>query len=228
MPYRRKYSKYRPNRIQTYGRAGKQLYRDIKYIKTLVNAEMHAFTLATTNNFDATGIVVSLNDIAVGDDDINRTGTSVLPRFQSVNLHVNKKLTGPDHETFRVILFRYWGEAASATPNVTVSEVLQSVDPLSFLNDANTGSKGDRERRIEVSKSVLFTLDNVANTSRTWKWNVRINGPNKKVKDHLKFRGTSTEGPTAGGFLILFISDNATAANESNFGLNAKINFYDN
>lgn len=220
-----------PGRLQIYGQAGKQLYKDVMYLKTLVNAEMHFHPLASSNNIDSTGEVISLNDIVVGDSDENRSGTSVLPRFQSVNLYVSKKITSTgtlDHETFRVILFRYWGEATTTGSVPTVTEVLDSADPLSFLNDANTGSKGDRERRIEVHKSKIFTLDNVASTSRTWKWNIAVNGPQKKIKDHIKFRSTSTDEPISGGFFMLFVSNNASGANKSAYDLHAKLNFYDN
>ena len=124
---------------------------------------MKYFTFATSNNIDSTGRIDSLNNIVQGDTHNDRTGTSVLPRFQSINLHVNKSLTGPAHETFRIIVFRYWGESTSQVPAVTVAEILQSADPLSYLNDDNSGAKGDRERRIEIHKSKLFTLDNVVN-----------------------------------------------------------------
>ncbi len=231
MPYRKKYNGKQNGGRVSYQRNNYALINkltfDMKYMKTLVNAEMHNFTLATANNFSDSGIIISLNDIPDGDAINNRTGTSVLPRYQSINLEVFKKLDGPDHEVMRVLVFRYWGEETSSNPAVTISEVLQSVVPLSFLNDDNTGKRGDRERRIEVHKSKIFTLDNVASTSRTWKWNIEVNGMNKKIKDHLKFRTGSTEQPVSGGFYILFLSDNDTV-NESGFQLNAKINYYDN
>lgn len=235
MVYKRRYYKKpqsKQGRVQIYGRAGKQLYKDVMYLKTLINSEPHYHLLSTSGNIDNAGVVISLNDIPSGDSDINRTGTSVLPRWQSVNMHVNKKLTPVgtvDHETIRVILFRFWGEQASSAPAVITSEILESAtNPLSFLDDNITGSKGDRERRIEVVKSKLFTLDSVASTSRTFKYNIAINGPNKQVKEHLKFRSTVTENPVSGGFYLLFLSDNGTGANKSSYTVNAKVNFYDN
>ncbi len=203
---------------------------DIKYLKTVVNAEVHHHTVASANNFNSTGIVESLSKVVQGNGDVNRTGNSILPRFQSINVHVNKfiDVNAPEHETIRVIVFRYWGESTGDNPIVIINEILDSPDPLSYLNDDNVGSRGDRERRIEVHKSKLFTLDKVASTSRTWKWNIQINGPNKKVKDHMKFNNNTTQDPLSGGFYILFISDNASAMNESAFGYNAKLNFYDN
>lgn len=229
MPYRRKYyRRKKPGRLQIYGRAGKQLYKDVMYLKTLVNAELHTYTRSLSNNIDSTGETTYLDSVPQGDGDGNRTGNSILPRYQTIYMHINKAIAGPDHETFRVILFRYWGESTSVPAVPTVSEVLSNADPLSFLNDDNTGSKGDRERRIEVHKSKIFTLDNVAKTSMTWKWNLTINGPKKKVKDHIKYGSSSTAVPISGGFFLLFISDNATGANKSSYNFNAKLGFYDN
>lgn len=208
-----------------------RLNADVKYLRTLINSEMHYHYVTTSNNIDSNGQIISLCDIPQGDTLANRTGTSSLPRYQTVHMNVNKKITAAgtvDHETVRVILFRYWGESSSAAPSVTVTEILRSANPRSHLNDDNTGSKGDRERRIEVHKSKMFTLDSVGKTSMTYKWNVQVNGPNVKNKEHLKFRSSLTEQPISGGFYLLIISDNATGANKGAFYLDAKCNFYDN
>lgn len=204
---------------------------DVKYLKTVVNSELHYFIVTTSDNIDSTGTLRSLNDVALGDGASNRTGTSILPRYQTINVHVNKSLAGaaPDHETIRMMVFRYWGEQTSASDIPAVSEVLNTLDPLSFLSEDNTGSRGDRERRIEVHKSKIFTLDKVAQTSRTYKLNIQLNGMNKNVKDHIKYRESGVNPyPVSGGFFILFISDNATGSNKSSFNYNSKMSFHDN
>lgn len=233
MPARRQYykKKQQPGRIQIYGQAGKQLYKDVLYLKTLINSELNYFPLTSSNNIDSTGQVVSCCNIVQGDQNYQRDGVSVLPRFFNMNLHVNKKITAAgtiDHETVRVILFRYWGEATSAAPSVTVAEVLTSADPLSFLQEDNTGRKGDRERRIEVLKSKLFTLDSVADTSRTWKWAINMNGPQVKNKQHIKFRSSTTEDPISGGIYFLIVTDNSSGANKSAFNFKSRLYYYDN
>lgn len=209
----------------------KQQYRanmDIRYLKSVINSELHYHLGSVGNNIDSTGTIVSMNDVPQGDTNINRTGTSILPRYQQIHINVNKSLTGPTHETFRIIVFRYWGETTSATPSVTVSEILQTVDPRSFLNDDNTGARGDRERRIEVHKSKLFTLDNVSDTSRTWKWNIQVNGQNVRNKQHIKYRSETTEQPISGGFYVLLLSTNGTGINKAAFTTYFKLGFYDN
>jgi len=139
-----------------------------------------------------------------------------------------KSTTGPSHETFRVILFRYWGEATSAAPAVTVAEVLESVGPHGFLNNDNTGARGDRERRIEVHKSKFFTMNNLAKLDLAYKWNINVNGMKVRDKEHIKYRSTATEQPVSGGFYFLFISTNATGANKASFDVHTKLSFYDN
>ncbi len=231
MPYRRNYKKRGPvsKRVNVYGKAGVQLYRDVKYLKTLVNAELHHHIFGYSNNIDSNGAIQSMNNVPSGDSDSDRTGTSVLPRFMSVRLHVNKAISGPTHETVRVIIFRYWGAATSSAPVLSnISTILNTNDPLAYLQEENTGSKGDRERRIEVHKSKIFTLDQVSDTSRTYNWNIVVNGPDKQIKDHIKYRSQTTEQPISGGFYMLVITDNATGSNKSSINLRTKLGYYDN
>lgn len=210
----------------------KQQYKanlDIRYLKSIINSELHEFHYNTSNNINAaTPVVLGINQVAQTDTTSGRTGNSIMPRYQQIHLNVNKKLSGVDHETFRVIVFRYWGETTSAAPSVTISEVLRDSDPRSFLNPDNTGAKRDRERRIEVHKSKLFTLDTVSDTSRTWKWNINVNGTNVTDKQHIKYRTNTTEDPVSGGFYIAFVSDNPNATNLSSYQFYSKLSFYDN
>lgn len=205
-----------------------RLNADVRYMRTLINSEMNRFTLVTSNNIDSVGQIVSLNDIPQGDNLNFRTGTSILPRYLTIHMSLNKSLTGPAHETFRVMLFRFWGSQSTATPAVLVSDILQSIDPRSMLNDDNTGSKGDRERRIEVHKSKFFTLDNVSDTKRAFNWNINVNGKHVTNKQHIKYKTSTTESPVSGGFWLLFLSDNATGANKAAYNFTAATGYYDN
>lgn len=232
MPYkRRKYKK--PGRLQVYGAAGKQLYKDVMYLKSLVNSEPHYHVLQTSGNFDGTGTVLSLCDIPQGDDAINRTGTSVLPRFLTVRLLVNKAIDGAalSHETFRVIIFKYWGEDPNTAPSVSVGDILEytsAPSPTNFLDTGITGAKRDRERRIQVLRNKIFTLDQVATTSRVYDWNITMNGPKVKYKQHIKYRSSATEEPCSGGLYCLVISNYSGAAAKSSYNIASKINYYDN
>ncbi len=204
---------------------------DMKYMKTLINAEMHIHTVFQSDaQVDNAGAVFSLNDVPVGDQGNFRTGISILPRFQSINITIQKNITGnaPENDVIRLMLFRYWGEGTDALPLVEVGDVLVDSQPYSYLNKDNTGRRGDRDRRIEVHKSKFFQLDKTTRTNATFKWNIKVNGPEKKIKDHIKFRDSMTDPPASGGFFLLIISDNGVAAEHATMTFNSNMKFYDN
>lgn len=216
-----------PSRWSVYGSAGRQLARDVMYLKTLINSEPHNHYVQSANNYNYTGIIVSLSDVPVGDASTERTGNRLLPRY----LNVNWRVTWSGATTMaRVILFRYWGEATDdAAPVVTVDAVLRSSGtqyaPLTHLNDDNTGPRGDRDRRIEVLRNVLFDLDGVKQISEVCNWDVEVNGMNARKKEHIDYTNASTLQPISGGFYMLFIQNVVT---NGSYVLESKMTFYDN
>lgn len=234
MPYRRTYKrKENPykKRVRVYGRAGKQLYKDVMYLKSIVNAEPKYFQQGLIKQLDDNGTVDSLCNIAQGDGVNNRDGTSVLPRFLTIQASVKKNLNASavDFETVKILIFRYWGEQTTSAPSVTIADILQDGDCLSFLNDDNTGKRKDRERRIELARSKFFTIDKVNRTSYTFKINIEVNGMSKQHKDHIKYRSNATEDPVSGGFYFLMISDvSNTDLYKSDLDFRSKLTFYDN
>lgn len=226
--YKRPYSKrVPPSRWVTYGNAGKQLARDVMYLKTLINSEPHNHYVQSANNYNWNGIIVSLSDVPSGDSDQERTGTRILPRFLNVNLRVT---WASQNTVVRVILFRYWGEASSdGAPNVTVGEVLRTSGtqyaPYTHLNDDNTGPKGDRDRRIEVLRSELVNLDGVQKQSEVFQWDVKVNGMNVNKKEHIDFTDMVTHQPISGGFYLLFINN---VVDNGSYHFESKMTFYDN
>lgn len=215
-----------PSRWGVYKAAGSQLARDVLYLKTLINSEPHNHYVQSANNYNWDGIIVSLCDVPVGDAASERTGNRVLPRF----LNVNVRTTFNGGSTYcRVMLFRYWGESASAAPAVTVGEVLRTTGtqfaPLTHMNEDITGQKGDRNRRIEVLRSVLLTLDGTEKTAETWTWDVEMNGMGVSKKEHMEWRSSATEEPLSGGLYMLFIG---SAVGNGAYQLESKLVFYDN
>lgn len=217
-------------RFNVYYPAARQLASDVMYLKGLINSEPKYHIVQSANNFSYNGTVISLSSIPQGDDTTNRDGNMVLPRYLSINLLLGSTDGNTDPVRVRCILFRYWGEATSSTPSVSVSEILSTVGssyaPYSHLNDDNTGARGDRQRRIEVLKSKLVSFDNCAVLNRIYKWNIVMNGNNKK-KEHIKFVGSSTGEPVSGGLYILFISD-LILSTEAKYQFESKLTFYDN
>lgn len=234
-----KYSRYAvkkypavQRRAKVYVPAVKQLASDVMYLKGLINSEPKAYTVQYSGNFNYNGVVGSLALIPQGLGSGDRDGTRILPRYLSLNCYVS--ITTATASTApincRFILFRYWGETTSAAPLVAPAEILSTVGtqfaPLSHLNEANTGSRGDRSRRIEVHRSENFLLDKVGKTHQCFNFNIAINGGNKP-KEHMEYRGAATEEPVSGGFYVMFVSDNATST-EVHYKLESRLSFYDN
>lgn len=223
---KRRYTKPAPSRWSIYGSAGKQLAKDVLYLKTLINSEPHRYETFGTNNFNWTGLIFSLCDVPQGDQDTQRTGNRILPRY----LNVSWQVVGAEaNSVVRILLFRYWGETTSAAPAVIPNEILENIGttyaPLSHLNDDNVGPKGDRQRRIEVHRSLLLNIDRTERSAEVGNWDVEVNGMNTQRKEHMEWRGVPTEQPISGGFYLMVIGD--SVANGS-FKFDSKLVFYDN
>ena len=215
-------------RVKTYGKAGIQLYRDVQYLKGLVNSEPKYHLVQSANNFNWAGIMVSLSSIPSGTGFSDRDGNSVLPRYLNINLNWGCTNAASDPAVLRMILFRYWGEATGAGGSVTVSEILSTVGtqfaPFSHLNDDNVGAKGDRQRRIEILNSELCVFDLTTTRQKAQTYNIVMNQGDSN-KEHIKFNTASTAEPVSGGLYIMFIGDTIT---NSKYTLESKLTFYDN
>lgn len=138
------------------------------------------------------------------------------------------------HATVRVILFRSWIESTDTPAVPSPSDVLydqyvgtQSA-PMAFLNPDNTGTKTDRTRRIEILKNQFVSLDTSGSQlAQDIEWNVEMNGPSRKNKDHIKFESSSTASPISGGLYCLLISDQVDAS-EMSANFVSKLTYYDN
>lgn len=231
---KKKYTGFQ-KRARVYGPAVSQLARDVAYLGSLVNSEPHYLTTTTSNNFDYNGSVLGLSAVSVGDLVSNRTGNRILPRFLNIKGYISTTtLTSrSDPINFRVIIFRWWGDDTSATPAVpSASDVLATTGsqyaPLSHLNDDVTGSKGDRNRRIEVHKSFdELVVKDVSPMYHQFDCNITLNNPGSAVKEHIQFQSNTSTIPISGGFYILFISDDATST-QLHYKFSSKLVFYDN
>lgn len=222
-----------PSRWDVYGGFGKQLFKDVMYLKSLINSEPHYHIVQSSNNFSWNGVVVNLSDIPQGDGVTSRTGDRCLPRFLNINLNVGAASSfAATFLTVRMIVFRYWGEATSGTLTVTADEILSTTGtqyaPLSHLDPDNCGPRGDRQRRIEVLKSELMIFDTTGTgRSRAMSLDLEMNGMAVNQKEHIQFLDASTDDPVSGGCYVLFISDNTNGV-YAYYTLESKLVFYDN
>jgi len=122
---RRRYNRRRKRkrgRKKIYGDAAGQLWKDVKYLKGLVNVE----TKFVSNSVGATGIhnLAWQNDyisgIAQGDQYYERDGNSVRVKKISANIKVENLGSGASSQTIRLILLR---ESAPRGSAPTMSEV---------------------------------------------------------------------------------------------------------
>lgn len=235
-PQKRYQKRYNPveKRVRAYAPAIKQLSRDVAYMGSLINSEPHYHTQTDSNNFNWLGTVRTLSAISTGDSSQTRTGNRILPRYLTIKGYVSttSATTRTDPINLRVIVFRFWGEDSSGIPAVTSADVLAAVGnqyaPLQTLNDNVTGPKGDRQRRIEVLKSVSVLVDNIGGSpGEQFDCNIQVNGPNSATKEHIQYQSTAASEPISGGFYILFISDDATST-EVHYKFHSKLTFYDN
>jgi len=219
-------------RAKVYVPAVRQLASDVMYLKGLINSEPQRFDYQAQTNFSYAGTVLSLCDIPQGDAYGNRTGNRILPKHLNIRMHINKDTAGVMHNTVRYVLFRWWGEVPSAVGTSPIpQEILEVVGtwaaPTSPLNQTATGSKGDRNRRIEVHRTGMMTLDNVSQTSLDLEANVSLNGKGKQNKEHIEYYSNATAPPTSGGFFLLLISGYVTAA-DVQANVYTTLSFYDN
>lgn len=87
---RRRYRRY-PRKKLTYGRIGRKIYRDVSYLKNMINTEFKSEDVVTTINPDNTagssGSRTLLNALTRGDTIDTRDGRQV--RFKSVQVNIN-------------------------------------------------------------------------------------------------------------------------------------------
>lgn len=239
MAYGKKMAKrvYKSNpvqkRVDVYGKAGVQLYKDVMYLKSLINSEPKFHLVTVNNNVDWNGAMISCCDVVAGDGATNRDGDRILPRWFGINmrLHTGELFTGK-HLGARVIIFRWWGESPNA-PGVSPlpSEVLDNMGTQngidSFLKRDITGSKGDRNRRIEVLRNYYKVFDNTTgDSSMVIQENIEMNRGGS-VKEHMEYFDSNTHPPTSGGIFVLITSETNTATDLA-YHFTSKLTFYDN
>lgn len=219
-------------RYKVYYPAIKQLGADVMYLKGLINSEPKSHQLVHNNNVGYNGVILSCSTIPQGDGSANRDGDRILPRYFTVHGRLQGAAAAV-HLGVKCMIFRWWGESPNALGTLpSVSDVVEPSlvgtqnAPDSFLPTTVTGSKGDRNRRIEVLKTFYMVLDTSSGkSSYTINENIELNAGNKK--EHMEYFDNTNYPPTSGGIFILIITDSATSGDLA-YHFNTKLTFYDN
>lgn len=185
----------------------------VKYLKGLVNAELHMNDITASGTVDyTTGAVTSLNQIAIGDDISQRTGQSILVKYLSFRGIVYRN-SANQNETFRIMVVRDKSNQGSAP---TCADILQSTGsafaPLSNLDL-------QWKDRFEILYTRTLTVS-ATNAEQVFKGYIRL-------QKHVKFDGTASTDAQKDSLWFLIISDQ-TGANLPSYRLYARTAFYDN
>lgn len=179
-----------------------------KYLKGIINSEMYHMVNASAASVDTTGTVVSLCNIAQGDDISGRTGDSIFVKYLQSRFIVTKHASA----TFTsVSIFFVIDNQQVADTAPTITDVLQSADPLSGLNLS-------KHKRCRVLARYNFMLD-ANDVSKEFKLN-------KALKHHVFFNGTASTDIQKGGIYMMAISNEAS--NTPTIIYNDRISYYDN
>lgn len=224
MPQKQAKRKYHgQGRVKNYQRGGKQLFKDVMYLKALVNSESHyVYNSYTGQAISASGTIYHLSAISQNDTNYGRSGNSVLPRYlnMQVRLHAGTDLTNID--TVRMMIFR-WKD--NSTPSISDLFEDPSNPVYSPLNDNISGNTRDRQLDIIKSKLFLIGVQTPSNGSQLYKKVFDLNPPQKEVKDHIKFNNTATVDPLGGIYMLLIGRHAVTTAT---FEGSVKLSFHDN
>lgn len=214
---RRRYRRKPRSRWQVYGAAGKQLWRDVNYLRSLVNAELHHKDYSfTANSISSSGVINNLGEIAIGDNINNRTGNKVLPRWLSANFQLYNTVA---NDFVRIIFFQWLENSVPA-----VTDILANSDPYSFLADESTGNR--RDRSIRVLKNITRTIVSGQDKEvQQFHINVDLNPVRTKIKTHIEFKGSETDGIHGQVYMLMI---GTQAVNTSFFSGRTKLTFYDN
>ena len=236
MPYRKttkKNSIYQYPRRQLYWAAGKQLARDVTYLKSIVNAECKSHERTGIVYADDAGELFHVSNIALGDTHETRDGDVILPRYLTLKYLIKKSTNGqaPNVELLRMVLF-IWHN--NTTP--LVAGVLESADVMSFYQRVTSGAKGD-SREFTILSDKKITLDKDNRQIRYMQLNKQLNrnGVEKRVgaarrSMHIKYNGTNTT-EEMNGIYLLIIAETPTGVSDdvkTEVEVHSSLKYYDN
>lgn len=217
-PYKRAYTKRRyiprapRSRYSTYSAAGSQLWKDVMYLKSIVNVELKAFsTYINPAPIDAAGSVFHLSAVSIGDSYNNRDGDSILPKYMNIHIDFKKSFDAlaTATECIRVIIFRWKDQSSPGVTNILDNNV--TTNYLSHYQRTSKGHNRD-DRTMYLLMDKQFCLNKTDMPQVDIKKNFKFNVPKPGIlQDHIKFNDTSTSAPM-NGIYILAIAETPQAS----------------
>lgn len=173
--------------------------KGVSYLKGLVNSELHKIDIVQTQTPDALGYLYPMHSIAIGDNEGQRTGNSVLMR-KIVNSIVVTKNASATTTNIKFMFVKDLQQAPDIFP--LTSDILEpsflatALAPRAPLNKGTIG-------RFTILGSRIVTLDNnspIRNISLT-----------RSMRHHVRYNGPSATDIQKGGMYLLMISDQPIA-----------------
>lgn len=209
---RRRYSrkKYKPKytTVGSVKHLASQAWKGVKFLKSVVNAEKHFHDTSLSGQTTNAGAVFLLNQIAAGDDAINRTGNSI--KLIDLYMHLNIEQAAAESKNFVRVVICQDTANQSAVPSVT--DILQSASATSMINF-------DNAKRFKILYSKVIGL------SYPDKAVISLNAY-RRLGFHIKFSGTADTTYLQNSLFILLIDENNT--NHADYSGTIRIKWYDN
>lgn len=193
--YRRRRQVKKPSRWQIYGAAGKQLWRDVKYLKSIINVERKYNDTTFTNTVSTTENFQLLNGLTLGDTAVTREGQSI----KCTSIYVRFYMTMSALSTATLIRIIIVMDKQPNAATMTSAQLLQNngnvLSPLLI----------DYGSRFKIFLDKMFRLD-TNKLNLTFKYF-------KKLRFHTKYNtgnaGTSAD-ITKNAFYIMMVSDQSS------------------
>ena len=208
--YRGRYRARRSSKTSDVSLNLSKLWRNFKYLKSMINVEKKLHSLTASINPSSTGTITHVTQIAQGDGQGNREGNSIKTTY--FGFRGRCSLNASASNTFlRVMLIRDTQQQSDTTP--AISDVLENVSVSSFLNPETLG-------RYTVLFDQTYSLESAGSTgSRTIEFN-------KKLNSHVRFNGSAAGDIQKGGLFLIFLSDHPT--NTPGLAYEARLRYVDN
>lgn len=186
---------------------------DVKTLKSLVNAEKKFWDVVSSGTSlasSATGNVVQLTTIPVGDDEISRDGNSIKLAYLYIEGFVTKNAAATT-DTIKVSIIK------DNQPNVATFNYNQVFD-ITALSSAIALRSDNSVDRYKVLTSRLISLD-ASNVVKHFKMYVPLGF-------HTKYSSSTTNIPQTNAVCLCFNGNNTT--NTSVINYYARLRFIDN
>jgi hypothetical protein len=225
--YGRKKRMYRPKKSRRrggsswrkYGAAAGSLaykaYKGVKYIKSLINVEKKFHDVSDATTYGTTPAVISLTNIAQGNDFNNRDGNSILLQSLQLKADIKHDMNKQGCDNIRVILFQDNDQRGT---DPAAGDLLETGSGFSWLNAFVSHNAGSRFNILYDRKIKVSDQDQTKSIKLIRKF----------YSNHVKYTGTTAADSSTykGALFMLVVSDENTTPPAMSWGV--RVRFTDN